>query len=282
MFYLFLGFNAFKPFDKAIERIVGGEEADAGQFPFQASLQLYGGEILGWQHFCGAIILDENTVMTAAHCNIMNITALAETRVSAGFLTLLDNDEEPYKQDRDMAEFIEHPDFIIDQLTGYIRNDIALLRVASPFDLTSNPEQIAAAEFPTTSTSFPIYDKENSCFVSGWGTIRYGLLELPNNEMLWANITAFPDDYCLSAWGDFTFDGTQMICAGAPEGGRGACSGDSGGPLFCEGDDGIFRVYGVTSFGDISCGEDPRFPEVWTEIAPYVDWIKKTQLAFKH
>ena len=48
------------------ERIVGGEEAADGEFPWQVSLRQIAG--LGATHFCGGSVIDKDWVLTAAHC----------------------------------------------------------------------------------------------------------------------------------------------------------------------------------------------------------------------
>ncbi len=43
-------------------KIIGGEYANEGQFPYMASLQY------GKTHVCGGTIYDERNIVTAAHC----------------------------------------------------------------------------------------------------------------------------------------------------------------------------------------------------------------------
>lgn len=43
-------------------RIVGGEATQIEEYPYQASLQYF------LSHICGAVIISENYVVTAAHC----------------------------------------------------------------------------------------------------------------------------------------------------------------------------------------------------------------------
>lgn len=46
-------------------RIVGGHEAEHGQFPYQVALFV---EADGGTYFCGGSLLNNDYVMTAAHC----------------------------------------------------------------------------------------------------------------------------------------------------------------------------------------------------------------------
>ena len=61
------------------------------------------------------------------------------------------------------------------------------------------------------------------------------------------------------------------MCAGYPEGGKDACSGDSGGP-YIENETGF--LVGLVSWG-YGCAR-PGYPGVNTEIGYFVDWIQET------
>merc|ERR1712013_819366 len=54
------------PEQVGIGRIVGGEEAADGEFPWQVSLRTIGA--IGSTHFCGGSIIDKDWILTAAHC----------------------------------------------------------------------------------------------------------------------------------------------------------------------------------------------------------------------
>lgn len=48
--------------NQRLSRIVGGQDAEKGEFPWMVSLTRHGG------HFCGGTIISNKFVMTAGHC----------------------------------------------------------------------------------------------------------------------------------------------------------------------------------------------------------------------
>ena len=133
-------------------RIVGGIEAQSGEFPWQVSWQRKGFNT--YSHSCGGSIINENWVLTAAHC----CAGIYEGKIVAGGLKL--REDEGIEQERSYVEFI-HPEY--DSRTT--NNDVCLLKLNEPLDL-SNPSQVGPISINTGSDveSGPTFT------VSGWGT----------------------------------------------------------------------------------------------------------------
>ena len=66
-------------FDEPTYKIVGGSQSKVGEFPWQVSIQTSFG------HWCGGAIINNNWIISAAHCFMMNDPADDYTIVSGEF-----------------------------------------------------------------------------------------------------------------------------------------------------------------------------------------------------
>jgi len=236
-------------------RIIGGEEAVDGEFPWQVSIRHFLG--LGASHFCGGTIIDNDWVLTAAQC-CQNQVALT-MHVIAGGIELFDYEDE--EQNMNTAKIIIHPDY--DPETK--RNDICLLRMSEPLDFNDWVQPIG----------LPLQGQETEagteCTATGWGSTTEG--GGVANKLHKITIPVVSDEECnenYASGANLTSPiAEHMICAGLPEGGKGPCSTDMGGPLTC-GDE----VIGIISWGQ-GCAT-PGVPAVFTQISYFADWIYET------
>lgn len=69
--------------DESGIQIVGGEKARKGDYPFIVSLAKNG------THYCGGTLLNEKTILTAAHCGEPSDMSLFKARAGSLVYTLL-------------------------------------------------------------------------------------------------------------------------------------------------------------------------------------------------
>ncbi|XP_028835413.1 chymotrypsin-like protease CTRL-1 [Denticeps clupeoides] len=239
------GVPAIKPQVSGYNRIVNGENAISGSWPWQVSLQQSNGF-----HFCGGSLINQYWVVTAAHCRVM---------AGQHFVVLGEHDRgsnvEPVQVLR-IARAITHPYYNAQNFN----NDITLLRLSTPAQLTSRISPVCLA---SSNTNFPYGYR---CVTSGWG--KTGTTSSPR----YLQQTALPllsPAQCMQYWGNKISD--AMICAGAS--GVSSCQGDSGGPLVCE-NGGVWSQVGIVSWGTSNC--NVRAPAVYARVSYLRGWIDQT------
>jgi len=237
----------------AQNRVVGGHEAGAGEWPWQVYLQ-HRKEGSTSSFSCGATILSQDWVLTAAHCVFEDRDPTSYT------LTVGDHNvkqDDPYQVLHKVDKIILNP--------GYNRwsnvHDIALMKVAEPMKF-DNPA-VGPACLPNKGQN----NEGQFCYISGWGFTMKSKTDFWDERLqtVGSKIWQFAD--CQHHW---RVRERYQMCFG--DGNVGGCMGDSGGPLACERQDGRYAVVGVTSYGDGEC-TTPGVPSVWTKVSGYMDFI---------
>ncbi|WP_277954875.1 S1 family peptidase [Saccharopolyspora soli] len=222
--------------------IVGGRAATE-QYDWMASLQRAG------QHSCGASLVDQQWVLTAAHC--VQDAAPADLGLRIG-----SPDHTSGGTVAGVSEIVVHPDYATKNPNG----DLALLKLDHAVPQT--PVEIADGS-GDVGTPSRIIGWGLSCPIRGCGQPPTQLQELETQVVA--------DGQCSLS----TIDGPTEICTGSQELLANACFGDSGGPQL-EGEPGDWKLTGVTSrLGSLVpvCG---TAPSVYTDATAYRDWIYAT------
>jgi secreted trypsin-like serine protease len=224
--------------------IVGGEPADAGQFPWVVRLSVG----------CAGALTAPRVVLTAAHC-------VERTGFDSG-ITVIAGSVDQHSPDaiRVKSRYVIRASGFRDATKG---DDWALIQLAQEIDLPLLPRAAGGS-----------YDR-GTFTIMGWGSTRDGSAN-QQRYLRTAEVPYVSDRQCGRAYREagYPFVASEMICAGdTRRGGVDACQGDSGGPMVRRDAAGEWVQVGIVSWG-IGCARRD-YPGVYTQVSEYAEVIER-------
>uniref|UniRef100_A0A8B9EI26 Neurotrypsin n=1 Tax=Anser cygnoides TaxID=8845 RepID=A0A8B9EI26_ANSCY len=243
------------------KRIIGGNKALRGGWPWQVSLRLKGFH-RDTRLLCGATLISSCWVVTAAHCFKRFGVDVRRYLLRVGDYHTGVKDE--FERELPVERIVLHRNY----WAGSNDNDIALVRMRGREGhcLYFNHHVLPVC-LPDRREKSDI--NRQACIISGWGDTGKSY----SRTLLQGVVPLLPQEDCEARYGQkFT---NRMICAGnlSEDKRVDSCQGDSGGPLMCQRSNGRWIILGITSWG-YGCGRKDS-PGVYTKVSKYVPWIKK-------
>ncbi|XP_026759204.1 trypsin CFT-1-like [Galleria mellonella] len=249
LFLIALTVAAVSAAPKNPQRIVGGSVTSIEQWPEMTSL-LFSWTGSTFSQSCGGSILNNRSVLSAAHCFVGDPPTrwrvrVGSTNANSGGTVI------------NVGQIFINPTYS----SSTLDNDVAILRVTTNF-IYSNVIRAASI----AGTNYNLADNQ-VVYATGWGRVSPG--GAASEQLREVQIWSINQATCRSRYAELGLTVTDnMLCSGWLDvGGRDQCQGDSGGPLFHNG-----VVVGICSWG-YSCAT-ARYPGVNTRVSRYTTWIQ--------
>ncbi|GAA4013629.1 hypothetical protein GCM10022247_40520 [Allokutzneria multivorans] len=219
--------------------IAGGNAAKSGEFPSAAYVQE------GVDFACGAIVVGEQHVLTAASCVRQPDPATLKVMLGGHSLRVA----APGQRTVGVEKVTVHPAYDVANLT----NNLAVVRLTEKVAPT---KRIRAVELSREQASGDVV-------LAGWG---FNAKNEQQTSLRKVTQKPVPHATCAANYKDVLPVGDGALCVGGDEG-TGGCILDHGGPMYAKG-----KLVGVISWGAAPCGQK-RYPTVGSNVAHYADWI---------
>ncbi|XP_068212907.1 clotting factor B-like [Palaemon carinicauda] len=256
-------------------RIKNGVDALPGELPWIVPIHLADVRGNGTIYTCVGSIIHNQFVLTAAHC----VQSFKAKDIVLMFGEHTRSKISKFERRIPVERVLVHPHYIITGTQVY--SDVALLelgegivwnRFTRPICLPSEEE-----DDDYDMNSDPLVGR--TVTVAGWG-LSDELLEggelADTLQKVDLKVLSLPKctEWIEKALGMYHPLRATQLCAGIEEGGKDACTGDSGGPLMLRNANGQQVAIGIVSSG-FGCGRRQQ-PGVYTRVSKFVDWIIET------
>ena len=223
-------------------RVVGGTAVQVQSAPWAVFVTFVSGDM---RLQCTGSVIDASHVLTAAHCLYDEAGALAQpsaVSIAAGISNYAAPASTDLEQDRPVASFRVHPGYAF--LDTGLPDDVAVLTLAAPLDLSGPAVQAVA--LPAPNTPFPA---GAAVSIAGFGQ-QISTAD-PSGQLESMTATVDPQSQC----GEYTqleliqFNNAVLLCLTSPT--STFCNGDSGSGIVTTG--GTPVLIAVADAGTAGC-----------------------------
>ncbi|MCL9773732.1 S1 family peptidase [Vibrio methylphosphonaticus] len=246
--------------------IVNGSNADVSDYPSFVSLFQDSSEynfFYSVAPYCGGTLLNDQYVLTAAHCIYGN----QESQLFTMAAPQLQNENDYLTAEKQRVVEIYHPANYSNDIGQLLPNDIAILKLESALSIGTAIAQPRDESYRSGNHVFTAVGHGNTqSNVDATSVLQKVNLSWVDNSVCAGEFDNghYLESFHLCFTGDYS--AVSHLLAGS-------CQGDSGGPIYWD-DAGVQTQVGITSFGPVPCGDNTRnVTAVFTEIADYSDWI---------
>lgn len=242
--------------------VVNGNDISATKYPSFTSLmydRIDYDRIYGTSPYCGATLLTQYYVLTAAHCIYGN----TNTQLFTSVVPQLQNESDFPNAitQRVMVSEYYYPD---NYNNDTVANDIAILKLSQPITAVFDYADLASS---TDATNYRGINSGDAFFAVGHGNTQSGR---DDSEALQETQLSYVSNSNCNLYNVDTSANLCMDGASSQNGRDNAtCQGDSGGPLFWNN-----KQVGITSFGPTTCGDMSVIANsIFTEVSDHRAWI---------
>ncbi|KAL7293269.1 hypothetical protein TKK_0013048 [Trichogramma kaykai] len=245
-------------------KIAQGGVAPAGRHPYQCYLRF---DVRGLQDdlLCGASVINDRYLLTAAHCADYNLEKV-HMEVVCGATNRKNPEALGVYQ---VEQLIQHEGFeTIKGTTEVAANDLALVRVSKPIQFSDKVRPIELATKPIAPRS--------QVHAVGYGfTVKD---QATQEQLREVDLKVVDRETCQAKWTELNIqlrDGMLCVAGAVKEYGdkhsfKGMCPGDSGSSATANN-----VLVGIMSAGN-ACGDSYLHPNIFMDVSYYSDWIKAT------